>query len=226
MHHFFRFNSLEEQGKLFGDRNDHRANELCAELGYIDEKGNFNFNDWFSANMSGTTENGNDFGSVWDSFRKHGVLPQKGATKAPILIPIKGWLDRTKLRLHTKKRRSSSLKYLRLSTSWILLGTSNLTYCTALKHAPVHIGTPVCSGWNKKQGGQKCDLPVQHANACARLKAKKVTQIYDHYDPLDKELEWDYPIPYAVKGVLKLKAQNLDTRNPVFVFTKSLSRGK
>ena len=226
---FSGLNSLEEQANFLRETEMTKEQlELCKAYGYIDEKGNFNFNDWFSANMSGTTENGNDFGSVWESFRKHGVLPQHKGYQVADFNTIKEWLDRTKVTTAHKEEALKFLEVFEIEYEFILLGTSNPDVIAQhLKHAPVHIGTPVCSGWNKKNKAvKKCDLPVQHATLAHGSKPKKVTQIYDHYDPLDKELEWDYPIPYAVKGVLKLKAPKPPTpKPPVFVFTKSLSRG-
>lgn len=224
---FSGLNSLEEQANFLKETEMTAEQiELCKSLGYIDEKGSFNFNDWFSANMSGTMPNGNDFGSVWESFRKHGVIGQKKGYQVGDFKTITEWLDRTKV---TTEHKNEGLKFLdifEIEYEFILLGVSNPEIIAQhLKHAPIHIGTPVCSGWNKKgKPVQKCDLPIQHATLVHGSVPKKVTQIFDHYDPLNKELAWDYSIPYAVKGVLKLRTAKPKPVKPQFVFTKTLSR--
>lgn len=224
---FSALNSLEMQFKWLR-KNGYISDEvfnLLKEWGYIDENGNLNLSDWFTAVMSGTTTQGNDFGSVWDSIRKHGVLPQSKGAKPDDFKTIGEWLDRTKV---TTEQKTIALKFLDIfdvAYEFILYGTSNPDVIfEALKQAPIHIATPVCNGWGVESIVNKCGIEqIQHAT-CSHGSEKKVsTMTYDTYDPMNKKLAWDYPIPWAVKGVLTVKAPKPKPTKPApFTFTRTL----
>lgn len=212
-------------------KNGYVSDELhkkLDELGYIDENGNLNLSDWFTAVMSGTTDKGNDFGSVWDSIRNHGVLPQKDGFKPQDFKTIGEWLDRTRV---TTAQKEKALKFRELFDvvyEFILYGQSNpAVIAEHLKHAPIHIATPVCSGWGNEGVVQACGVEqVQHATCSHGSEAKVATLTYDTYDPLNKKLAWDYPIPWAVKGVLSVKKPKPAPAKPkAFTFTRTLSNG-
>jgi len=211
-------------------KNGYVSDELHAkldELGYIDSKGNLNLSDWFTANMSGTTEKGNDFGSVWDSIRNHGVLPQKDGYKPDDFNTIGEWLDRTKVTTAQKEKALKFRELFEVAYEFILYGQSNpAVIAEHLKHAPIHIATPVCSGWGRESIVQACGIEqVQHATCSHGSEAKAATLTYDTYDPLNKKLAWDYPIPWAVKGVLSVKVAKPKPAKPSYVFTRTLSKG-
>lgn len=227
---FSALNSVEMQvnwlianGKIKNDVLD-----FLKEQGYFDENGKFNCSDWFTAVMSGTTENGNDFASVWDSIRKHGLLPQKHGFQPSDFINIKEWLDKSRVTTEQKEKALKFLEVFDVQYEFVLYGKSNpavLAY--HLKQAPIHIGSPTCN-WG---GGiiQSCgEMPITHATCAHGSEDKVATLVYDHYDPMNKKLAWDYNIPYAVKGLLNVKAPKPDPKQdikPVYTFTKSLKRG-
>lgn len=226
---FSALSSLEMQYNWLR-RNGFVSDELHAklkELGYIDENDNLNLSDWFTAVMSGTTTQGNDFGSVWDSIRNHGVLPQKDGYSPDDFKSITEWLDRTRV---TTEQQEKALKFRELFDvvyEFILYGQSNPDVIAKhLKHAPVHIATPVCSGWSNQTPVQACGIEqVQHATCSHGSEVQVATLTYDTYTPFNKKLAWDYPIPWAVKGVLSVKAPKPETPKPSYVFTRSLKRG-
>jgi len=225
---FSALNSLEMQVNwlIANNKISSDAIALLKEWGYFDENNKFNCSDWFTAIMSGTTPQGNDFGSVWDSIRKVGVLPQSKGYKPSDFNSTINWLDKTKVTTEQKELALKFLEIFDVAYEFILSGVSNPSVIEQhLKHAPIHIATPVCSGWGFDTIVKKCDQQVQHAT-CAHGSEKEVaTLIYDHYDPLNKKLSWDYSIPWAVKGVLSVKAPKPKTEKPVYVFTKTLQRG-
>ena len=217
------FNWLRKNGYIAAD-----ALALLKEWGYIDDNGNLNLSDWFTAVMSGTTTQGNDFGSVWDSIRKHGVLPQSKGYKPEDFKTIAEWLDRTKV---TTEQKAQALKFLdifEVAYEFILYGISNPdVIAEALKQAPVHIATPVCGGWGVESIVHACGIEqIQHATCSHGSEKKVATLTYDTYDPLNKKLAWDYPIPWAVKGVLTVKAPKPATPKPAkYTFTRTLKNG-
>jgi len=211
-----------------------RNNKLSAEiidrledLGFFDSNGKFNCSDWFTAVMSGTTKGGNDFGSVWDSIRKHGLLPQPDGYNPDDFNSTEEWLDPTRV---TTKQKETALKFLELFEvmyEFILWGQSDPNVIAEhLKHAPIHIATPVCGGWGNESVVHKCGIEqVQHATCSDGTEKDVATYTYDHYTPFHKKLAWDYPIPWAVKGVLSVKTPKPKTPLPQYTFTKSLRKG-
>lgn len=226
---FSALSSLEMQYKWLR-KNGFVTDEMHAKLkewGYIDEQDNLNLSDWFTAVMSGTTTQGNDFGSVWDSIRKHGVLPQKDGHNPSDFSTIGEWLDKTKVTTEQKEKALKFLEIFEVAYEFILYGQTNPDVIAEhLKQAPIHIATPVCGGWGVESIVAKCGIEqVQHAT-CAHGSEKKVaTFTYDTYDPLNKKLAWDYPVPWAVKGVLSVKKPAPKTDKPAWTFTKTLKRG-
>lgn len=213
-------NWLIENGKL--------SDEVMAklkELGFFDDKGKFNCNDWFTAVMSGTTKNGNDFASVWDSIRNHGLLPQKDGFSPQDFKSLDEWLDRSKV---TTEMQAKALKFLdifEVKYEFVLYGASSPEVIAYhLKQAPIHIGTPTCN-WG---GGiiQSCGVQqITHATCSHGSEDKVATYTKDHYNPYNKKLAWDYHIPFAVKGLLSIKVPKPVTPKPKYTFTRTLSRG-
>lgn len=226
---FSALNSLEMQINWL-IANKKIAEDVLKQLtdwGYFDENGKFNCSDWFTAVMSGTTPNGNDFASVWESIRKHGVLPQKDGFSPADFNSTVEWLDRTKVSTEQKEKALKFLEVFEVAYEFILAGVTNPSVIAEhLKHAPIHIATPVCGGWGNESIVHKCGIEqVQHATCSDGTEKDVATYTYDHYNPFHKKLAWDYPIPWAVKGVLSVKAPKPKTEKPVYTFTKTLQRG-
>lgn len=224
---FSAMNSLEMQINwlIKNDKIKKETLALLKEWGFFDEDGKFNCSDWFTANMAGTTENGNDFGSVWDSIRKHGVLPQKDGYQPSDFKTLQEWLDRTKVTTEMKEKALKFLEVFDVAYEFVLYGKSDPAIIAYhLKQAPIHIGSPTCN-WG---GGiiQSCgEVPISHATCAHGSEDKVATLTYDHYNPMNKKLAWDYHIPYAVKGLLSIKAPKPVTPPFKYTFTKTLKRG-
>lgn len=228
---FSALNSLEAQvnwlvanGKIPED-----VLKLLKELGFFDANGKFNCSDWFTAVMSGTKVGiGNDFGSVWDSIRNHGVLPESKGRKPSDFTYATEYLDATKVTTEQKALALRFLEIFEVVYEYILTGTpSPETIAYHLKHAPIHIAAPICEGWSAPYGVvKKCPvLGVQHATLVDGVEDKVAIYDFDQYVPFHKRLAWDYHIPWAVKGVLSLKAPKPKAEKPVYTFTQSLQSG-
>lgn len=224
---FSALNSIEMQVNwlIANNKLSQEVIDLIEDLGFFDSNGKFNCSDWFTAVMSGTSKQGNDFGSVWDSIRNHGILPQADGYKPSDFNSIDEWLDRTRVTTEQKAKALKILEVLDIKYEFILYGVSNPDVIAEhLKQAPIHIGTPTCN-WG---GGiiQSCGVkPITHATCSEGSEKDVATLTLDHYDPMHKKLAWDYNIPWAVKGVVSVKAPKVETPKPQYVFTKSLRKG-
>lgn len=194
------------------------------DMGFFDANDQFNCSDWFTAVMSGTTPNGNTLNAVWESIRVHGVLPQSKGLKPEDVQNIQEWLDPTKITQEHKDLALQSLEIFKTNYEWTLLGVSNPSVINKqLQHAPIHIATAVCAGWGVDTPIKTCVQPIQHATCADYSELNKVTHILDHYDPIEKQLAWDYQIPYAIKGVVALKdASQPDNNNMILPDAKKV----
>lgn len=205
---FSALNSFEMQVKwmLENKKIPEATVQKLRDMGFFDEQGNFNCSDWFTAVMSGTTPSGNTLNAVWESIRVHGVLPQSKGIKPEDVNNITEWLDPTKVTQEQKDLALKSKEIFSIAYEWILTGASDpKKVLEHLKQAPIHIATAVCAGWNTDTPVKACTQPVQHATCVDGSLENVATYILDHYDPTAKQLAWDYPIPYAIKGVVALQ---------------------
>lgn len=225
---FSALNSVEMQVNWLVANNkiNEEVMKFLKEEGYFDRDGNFNCSDWFTAVMSGTTLNGNDFGSVWDSIRKHGLLPQKEGHEPNEFKTTEEWLDPTRVTTEQKEKALKFLEVFDVKYEFVLWGFSSPEIIAEhLKQAPIHIGTPTCNwgGGIIKSCGER---PISHATCSHGSEKDIATLTKDHYVPFNKKLAWDYYIPWAVKGVVNIKAPKPKTPLPQYVFGKSLRRGE
>lgn len=161
--------------KLFSEANIKWLNDQ----GYI-ENGKVNFNDSFNAALSGTTERGNTFKNVADSFRKDGLIPE---------------------RMYQSGKGLTFKQYVAQPPSHlILLGQEFLTrfninyeivyrnkFEVALDYAPVQVGV---FAWNLKNG-----IYVNNGSAINHgVMLFKQDHIFDSYEPHIKQLapEFNY----------------------------------
>lgn len=199
---FSAMNTLETQFELLFSTFLAENQQWMKDNGYFDETGKINFSDRFIAKLSGTTLQGNYLQKVWDTVRNCGLVPEKdwpfvGTTFAeyysdiPQVIQDKG--------LEFKKR-------FKVMYEWVLIFGDGQDIKTTiqyhLKQAPLQIATPVCAGW--ETGNVKaCDLKIpQHATMIYSADDSGFYD-FDEYVPFDKLLSLDYPIMYALKGIVE-----------------------
>jgi len=206
---FSALNSFEKQVNWMHQNKlipEHVEKKL-RDLGFFDINDEFNCSDWFTAVMSGTTANGNTLNAVWESIRTVGVIPQSKGIEPNDVDNINDWLSKSRVTVEQLEIAKKSLEIFQTNYEWLVIGTPDPDKIAKhLEHAPIHIGTAVCSGWSKDTPVKACNEPLQHATCAQYAEVKKVTHILDHYDPEEKQLEWAYPIPLAIKGVVTLQA--------------------
>lgn len=178
------------------------------DLGFFDENGKFNASDRFTAKMSGTTRRGNYLAAVWDSIRNHGILPEKDwAYPREQRTPAFDWDDYyQEIPQELKDKAKRFLELFDIRYQWLVLDgkASQDQYRAWLQMSPIQLATAVCSPWNTTEIVKACSLAVGHATMMYST-VSAWFDIEDHYKPFQKRLALDYPIPYALQGVVYVK---------------------
>jgi len=187
-----------------------QLNDIKEKLVDFIEDGLFNFSDRFLAKMSGTTRTGNSLQKVADTARHFGFVPEKAWSwnddfdwdgyMAPIPDEV-------------KEMGKLFLKYFEISYEWV--GTAPSVIKHQLKHAPLQIATSTCPGWNAGEVIQACQKPVSHAYMLDGY-TDSTWEVFDHYEPYDKQLAPDFVIPWVMKIVVS--RPSAVTRNYDLVF--------
>lgn len=194
------------------------SREMIKELkdeGYFNEYLEFNLSDRFTAKMSGTTKQGNYFVNVWDSIRKHGVIPEGDwAWNTDQRNPVFCWDDFYSEIPQALKDKGLRFLAILEKYGWLIkyewIPTDLAAIQTHLYQAPVQIAAPVCHGWGTDEVVKTCSLSPSHATMVEGVYRKwqsknEYIHDFDHYKPFRKQLALDYPISYAIKGVLMPK---------------------
>ena len=167
------------------------------------------FSDRYTAKKSGTTRQGNSGVKVWDSIRKDGLVPEMD-WPFPFLQrdPVFTWEDYyMDIPEDLNQLGKQFLDHFKISYEWVFL---NASFSPAeeikkrLKQAPLQIFAPVCSPWNTDKLIPSCPIKVpQHATTVYSFDDGERFYDFDHYSPYRKQLAWDYPILYVLKGVIQ-----------------------
>lgn len=209
---FSALNVLETQLNFMLQNNmiPHVTNQKLTELGVLKD-GRFNFSDRFTAKMSGTTKNGNYLVNVWDSIRNHGLLAESDwPYPREQRQPVFDWDDYYKeipQELKDKAMKLSKLgDILDIRYEWLVAGGKAFQnqFMEWLRMGPVQLATPVCPPWGGSGIVPACSLPVGHATMMVAV-VTGAYEIFDHYVPFLKKLALDYPIPYALRGMVYMK---------------------
>jgi hypothetical protein len=199
-------NFLIKNGKLNNDKI-----RSLRDWGFLDESGNFNCSDRFTAKMSGTTHQGNTLTNVWDSIRKDGLVPEKmWAYPRLQREPVFSWDDYyQEIPQNIKDFAKNILTIFDFKYEWLYwgqCGDPNLELIKkGLKQCPIQIAAPVCPKWNES--------PVSPCGTCTAGHATMVFRVdnyirdFDHYEPFQKALNLNYTIPYCLKGIVSVKAE-------------------
>lgn len=212
-------NYLLNAGKIPDDKL-----KQLKDWGYL-QNDKFNFSDRFTAKMSGTTPQGNQVQSVWDSIRKHGLVPEA-------MWPSEGknWAEYYReIPQQTKDFGLNFLKFFDVKYEWIVInncGTPVLEYLKHhLKQAPLQPAHPVGYRDQQTQVFKNPGVCVtQHATTIYGV--DELIRDFDHYSPFTNDYELSYTFPWIMKGVITLKKD--EPQQPVFdhVFTKDIHFGE
>lgn len=197
---------MRETGRIPAETLD----KMCA-LGWLDEADRFNFNEHFTACMSGTTPAGNTLQAVWDSIRRDGLLPQADGAAVNDFHTLAEWLDPSTITQDQKDKAKKSLELIATAYEWAVIAPGGAVWAQYQKHlkqAPIHIIVPVELGWNRKDGQpvayDDASTSLGHAVSLIALSAEDVYRILDHYDPFIKQLAKNYFVPYGLKAIVTL----------------------
>lgn len=226
---FSALNVLEAQMNLkLASLPEDLKNWLAAN-GYV-EGGKVNFSDRYVAKLSGTTRTGNSLVNVWDTIRKHGLVPENDwkfdgsfdwvgyYAEVPAMVLAKG---------------QEFLKRFSVMYEWIPNhpGSPATTEVLKkhLKQCPIQIATAICPGWWNADRVEACGLPVSHATmlyGIGGIGSEDERLILDTYPPFRRRLTADYGIPFLMKGLIEVKTAP-NAQNPVkFQFKTNLRLGE
>jgi len=185
--------------------------EQMLALGWIDSEGHFNFNEHFTAVMSGTTVAGNTLQAVWDSIRNDGLLAQKDGPCVNDFTTREAWLDRSTITADQIAKAKKAKELLSVAYEWAIIDPDAGAWEQFRKHlkqAPLHVAGPVCLTWNRKDGlpvAYDGDTRLSHATSSIGISTDDIYKQLDHYSPFVKYLAKDYFLPYALKAIVTLK---------------------
>lgn len=174
-----------------------------------------NYSDRFLAKMSETTKDGNYAWKVADTVRKIGLVEESEwgwdedivtwdtyYTKIPDKIVEKGkeFLDEYDVQFEWVTVQNP------FGGSPTFADPETIKY--HLKHAPLQIGVPICSPWNISEVNAGCELTrSQHAIMLYGYNdEERYYKVLDHYEPFQKKLSYDYPIPWVFKQIITQKS--------------------
>lgn len=190
--------------------------QKLTDLGVLKDR-QFNFSDRFTAKMSGTTRQGNYLVKVWDSIRNDGLLSEADwSYPREQRQPVFDWDDYYKeIPQELKDKAKKILEVLEFKYEWLTSG-NNATKTQIeewQKMAPIQIATAICPPWNSTEVILGCSLSVGHATMVSKASTLEYIDIFDHYNPFRKRLDNNYPIPFALRGVVSIKNSNLPPLN-------------
>lgn len=199
-----------------------------TSLGYFDANGNVNFSDWYNAILSGTTDAaGNTLYGPWDAVRKYGVLPQSKGYAPNDFTSAAQWFASKP----TAEQIALGQEFLTMfdaAYEWVDMGNlgEQALFVVHLKQAPLHVLVPTGSTWNDTTVANTGPFTgVNHAITLLAVLPNLDNEILDHYNPFVKNLAPDYYIPYALKGVITLKAVSVPPPTFHYTFNVNLKYG-
>ena len=166
----------------------------------------------FAAIQNGTTMQGNSAVTVGQWFHENGFIPEWMLPNNQDL-EWNPYYDKSVITEEMKQCAKESLEYFKVNYEWVKQGDDELK--KALQRGAVQILTAVCPGWNNPSAEpiKACNLAVQHATEVLQVIESGGKYIWDSYDPHEKKLTADYPIPwrmlYLVKPLIKNNEDNM-----------------
>lgn len=203
---------------------DAHIHQVLQQKGFINAKGQVDFDDQFTAITSGTTPQGNDGSSVVAAIRNIGLVPAGTINKRG--TNVNQYLDKmlvTPTMLAFAKAFWSDLG-LELLFEWITIPSSGTAALLAyhVKQAPLQLYVNICPGYNIDNPVKSCPIaPPQHAIELPNVDT--LYRVFDSEVPNVKNFNEDYPIVACLKAVVtKLPAP---PTKPVYAFHHDLEQG-
>lgn len=186
------------------------AVEWLKNNGYIDENGDVNFSDRFTAKMSNTSKNGNSLEQVLKSIHDNGLVPEKDwpmpidAIKAN---PDGYWETYfSEIPADIIAKGKTFARFFMVDYEWLAFQTRPLTddqYREFLKVSPIQIATAVCWPWNTDKVIMGCGDGAAHATMLSCIEQTGQRDILDHYEPFSKHLDGGYHLTWATRATIR-----------------------
>ena len=180
--------------------------------GYLVD-GQPNFSDRYLVKLSGTKRGvGNSIKKVWDAMRHYGCVPEKDWPS---------WDDMSEDEYFAEVLQSvinkgmEFLKYFDISYTWMYgtgtpVSANSLPFKMHLKQAPIQTIVATCPPWDGSII-PACSAQPTHATLVCKNPTAQYQPLLDSYVPYDKKLSNSYQIWQAMKGVIKVKTQEITT---------------
>ncbi|MFA6048285.1 MAG: hypothetical protein WC737_05770 [Parcubacteria group bacterium] len=163
----------------------------------------------WAAIQNGTTEDGAYLNAVAQWWRKNGFIPEWMLPNNQELTRAQ-YFNTTCLTDEMRQCAKESLEMFEIAYQWVFGGDEASIH--VLKQGALQICTAVCPGWNNQSPVPACQQQVQHATEKLFIEPDGIKDIFDSYDPHNKKLSADYPIPYKMLYMVKpLKQDNMIT---------------
>lgn len=180
---------------------------FCNKEGYV------KLSTRFTAKMAGTTKQGLKIVSFWDSVRSH--------TDSNLnigFVPLSLWPDPEgkftweeyyrEIPQKIKDFAKQVLNLFDVKYEWVETGRCQAPIVTkletALKHAPLHVTAPSCP--KDYDGVQRPCGSCQGTHSRTIYNIGDYIDVLDTYDPYLRKTSLNYPQPWIIKGIIKIKS--------------------
>ena len=146
-----------------------------------------NFSDRFTASMSGTTIQGNNFWNVAESIRKDGLVEESHWPFLPFIKFIDDYLEKPPEQVQIEAKRV----YERFKISYESVWDTPEKLMDALQYAPIQVAFHAYCPVDTQGIHQRCAGRGNHAVMLYGYVVGQYWKIYDHYERKLKQLAWD-----------------------------------
>jgi len=176
---------------------------LLEVLYYHQTGSKINFNDQYTAILSGTTKIGNWAKNVFQAIRYYGLIPQhalefNGTT-------FDDWIDRKQITPKLIEDGREFLKEWDIYYEWVEKDTIDIF--TALGSAPLGVSVAFANG----KGILNPTTKVNHWVMLFNAKMGEWWEIFDHYTQATKKYDWNYKFGAVLKPSLIKKDKIMPT---------------
>lgn len=179
----------------------------CLEVLYKYHTGQeLNFNDRYIASLSGTTNVGNYFRTVWDTIREYGLLPQ---VDLPFIgLTFDEYVDKTAVKPEMIENGKSFLQDWDIYYEFVE-GTPDSLY-QALGGSPLQVSVKYAN-MSSEDDILSPEGKTNHAVMLFNAKYGEYWEIFDHYTSIIKRYAWNYKFGAVVKPSLIHKNNTMPT---------------
>lgn len=170
----------------------------------LDGQAHFHSSPRFLQILTGNGFNGNSQPDPWDVMRKYGVLPwsdlpfSASISQAEYLTGITPQMTAKAAQFLSLIGGKAAIQYHFVTNN----APKNIpAFEKALQQAPLCLGIATNDGWNQVTPTDPADIAPNHSIMCYEITGQDC-DILDHYVPYEKVLDAEYPIPYALQGIV------------------------